>query len=90
MSDLVFGDAIELDGLVYGIDLGTTYSCIASYDGQNVEVILNKENEFTTPSVVSYEDPTHVVVGSGAKERAVIVPDNTISFVKSWINFPVS
>lgn len=82
MSDLVFGDAIELDGLVYGIDLGTTYSCIASYDGQNVEVILNKENEFTTPSVVSYEDPTHVVVGSGAKERAVIVPDKTISFVK--------
>lgn len=68
---------------VYGIDLGTTYSCIATIDENGAKVIPNKESEFTTPSVVNFADPTMVVVGAVAKENAVIDPQNTVSLVKT-------
>lgn len=68
---------------VYGIDLGTTYSCIATVDENGAKVIPNKESEFTTPSVVNFADPTMVVVGAVAKENAVIDPQNTVSLVKT-------
>ncbi len=69
---------------VYGIDLGTTYSCIATVDENGeAKVIQNKESEFTTPSVVNFADPTMVMVGSAAKENAVVDPDNTVSLVKT-------
>lgn len=68
---------------VYGIDLGTTYSCIATVDENGARVIANKESEFTTPSVVNFADPTMVVVGAVAKENAVIDPQNTVSLVKT-------
>lgn len=68
---------------VYGIDLGTTYSCIATIDENGAKVIPNKESEFTTPSVVNFADPTMVVVGAVAKDNAVIDPQNTISLVKT-------
>ncbi len=68
---------------VYGIDLGTTYSCIATVDEKGAKVIPNKESEFTTPSVVNFANPTTVVVGAVAKEYAVIDPQNTVSLVKT-------
>ena len=68
---------------VYGIDLGTTYSCIATVDENGAKVIPNKESEFTTPSVVNFADPTMVVVGAVAKDNAVIDPQNTVSLVKT-------
>ena len=69
---------------VYGIDLGTTYSCIAYVDATGrATVISNAEGTNTTPSVVNFASPTQVVVGQVAKENAVIDPVNTISLVKT-------
>jgi len=68
---------------VYGIDLGTTYSCIAQVDEHGKPVVLNNaENESTTPSVVFFETESNVVVGKPAKEVAAIYPDRCVSAVK--------
>ena len=49
---------------VYGIDLGTTYSCIAQVDKFDQAIVLrNFEGDATTPSAVYFEDMDHVVVG---------------------------
>lgn len=69
---------------VFGIDLGTTYSCIAYVDETGrATVINNAEGTNTTPSVVNFAGSNQVVVGQVAKENAVIDPDNTISLVKT-------
>ena len=69
---------------VFGIDLGTTYSCVAYVDDTGrATVINNSEGTNTTPSVVNFASPTQVVVGQVAKENAVIDPQNTISLVKT-------
>ena len=69
---------------VFGIDLGTTYSCIAYVDETGrATVINNLEDTNTTPSVVNFANPMQVVVGQVAKETAVIDPNNTISLVKT-------
>jgi molecular chaperone DnaK len=68
---------------VYGIDLGTTYSCISYVDEHGKPVVVaNAENETTTPSVVWFESPENVVVGSAAKEMTVIHKDRVISTIK--------
>jgi molecular chaperone DnaK len=68
---------------VFGIDLGTTYSCIAHVDeyGRPV-VIINADSQPTTPSVVLFDSPTDVVVGVQAKRQARIRPDDVASLVK--------
>jgi molecular chaperone DnaK (HSP70) len=67
----------------YGIDLGTTYSCIAYVDefGKPV-VIKTREGEDTLPSVVWFSSPDNVVVGRTAKSSALLEPDSVISLVK--------
>lgn len=73
---------------IYGIDLGTTYSCIAfQNENGNSEICENLEGNSTTPSVVRLplEEEDDVVVGQTAKDSAVIYPENTISFVKNKI-----
>ncbi|WP_214023907.1 Hsp70 family protein [Methanosarcina hadiensis] len=71
---------------VYGIDLGTTYSCIAYVDESGrANIIKNLEGTNTTPSVVNFASPNQVVVGQVAKESAVIDPNNTVSLVKTLI-----
>jgi molecular chaperone DnaK (HSP70) len=68
---------------VYGIDLGTTYSCIAYQDENGRPVVLkNRDNDNTTPSVVQFPDEGGVIVGKQAKETGVMYPDHTIAFVK--------
>ncbi|MDX6739358.1 Hsp70 family protein [Actinocorallia sp. A-T 12471] len=68
---------------VYGIDLGTTYSCIASIDDVGRPTVLrNLEGTDTTPSVVYFESGSNVVVGATAKDTAVIDPDNVVSLIK--------
>lgn len=79
---------------IFGIDLGTTYSCIAYVDESGRAVVVkNQEGTNTTPSVVNFASPTQVVVGQIAKENAVIDPQNTVSLVKTLIgksNFAIS
>lgn len=66
-----------------GIDLGTTYSCMAYMnDVGEAEVIPNLEGSNVTPSVVYFESADNVVVGETAKENSVLEPKATISLVK--------
>ncbi len=67
----------------YGIDLGTTYSCVASVDDTGRATITkNMMGNDTTPSVVYFESPTNVVVGEEAKNTAVLFPEHVVSLVK--------
>ena len=72
-----------MERLVFGIDLGTTYSCISYIDefGRPV-VVSNKDNAPTTPSVVLFESETNHIVGRQAKRQAEVKPDETIQLVK--------
>ena len=68
---------------VFGIDLGTTYSCIARVDETaRAELIKNFEGEYITPSVVLF-DGDHVIVGSQAKAESVLNPKTTSMLVKT-------
>ena len=73
---------------VYGIDLGTTYSCIAKVeeggDGK-ATVFMNHEGELTTPSVIYFESDSNVVVGQVAKDSMEMEPEKTVAFVKRHI-----
>jgi molecular chaperone DnaK len=67
----------------YGIDLGTTNSCIAYVDDTGRPVVLKSAvGEDTTPSVVYFESPENVVVGRQAKDSALLVPDLVVELVK--------
>ncbi len=71
---------------VFGIDLGTTYSCIAYVDEFGKSVVLkNSEGNNTTPSVVYYESIDNIIVGDEAKNMLPVEPDSTIAFVKRRI-----
>lgn len=74
---------------VYGIDLGTTYSCIAHVDEHGKPVVLqNAEGDSTTPSVVFFESKDNVVVGQAAKEVVSIHTDLCVSTVKRAMGDP--
>jgi molecular chaperone DnaK len=74
---------------VYGIDLGTTYSCIAYVDEHGKPVVLsNSEGQPTTPSVVFFEAPGNIVVGTTAKDVAVLNKDRVVSTVKRVMGDP--
>jgi molecular chaperone DnaK (HSP70) len=74
---------------VLGIDLGTTYSCVSVIDQSGKPVVLkNSEGELTTPSVVFFESPNSVIVGTSAKESAKLYPGDVVSFVKRSIGRP--
>lgn len=67
---------------IYGIDLGTTYSCISYVDEYGRPVVVpNAENERITPSVVFF-DADNVIVGDVAKENSKMYPEDVVSFVK--------
>jgi molecular chaperone DnaK len=75
---------------VFGIDLGTTYSCIAVVDEQSGQpsLIANAEGDVTTPSVVYFEDSRTRVVGKEARNTAVLEPDRVVDMVKRSIGAP--
>ena len=69
-------------GKVIGIDLGTTNSCVAVYEGGEPIVIPNPEGARTTPSVVAFSKNGERMVGQVAKRQAVTNPDRTVSSIK--------
>src|SRR5215218_4927248 len=71
-------------GRIIGIDLGTTYSCVAYFNEKKgtFEVLPSKQGQQTTPSVVSMNKSGEVVVGETAKRQALINPENTIAEIK--------
>jgi hypothetical protein len=60
---------------------GTTYSCVATYEGNNVEIIANEQGSFTTPSYVSFNEKERLI-GEAAKNQAAMNPRNTIFDIK--------
>ena len=75
---------------VFGIDLGTTYSCIAVVDELSGKpyVIPNAEGDLATPSVVYFEDAENRAVGKEAKNVAVMEPDRVVEMVKRDMGTP--
>jgi molecular chaperone DnaK len=70
---------------IIGIDLGTTNSCVAVMEGDEVKVIENSEGDRTTPSIVAYADDNEILVGKSAKRQAVTNPENTLFAIKRLI-----
>ncbi len=69
-------------GKIIGIDLGTTNSCVAVFEGGEPIVITNPEGARTTPSVVAFTKTGERLVGQVAKRQAVTNPDKTIASIK--------
>ncbi|EAY89452.1 hypothetical protein OsI_10985 [Oryza sativa Indica Group] len=72
------------DGPAVGIDLGTTYSCVAVWRRGRVEVIPNDQGNLTTPSCVAFTD-TWRLIGDAALNQAAMNPLNTIFDAKRLI-----
>src|SRR5690349_14778882 len=70
---------------VIGIDLGTTFSCVAVMEGGKAKVIENPEGARTTPSVVAFASSGEVLVGQPARRQAITNPENTIFAIKRLI-----
>ncbi len=69
-------------GKIIGIDLGTTNSCVAVYEGSEPIVIPNPEGARTTPSVVGFSKTGERMIGQVAKRQAITNPDRTIMSIK--------
>jgi len=72
-------------GKVIGIDLGTTNSCVALYEGREPTIIANAEGARTTPSIVAFTPAGERLVGQIAKRQAITNPEHTIFAVKRLI-----
>jgi len=68
-----------------GIDLGTTNSCVAVFEGGEPTVLENSEGGRTTPSVVAFTEGGDRLVGTVAKRQAVMNPENTIFSIKRFM-----
>src|SRR3970282_411388 len=70
---------------VIGIDLGTTFSCVAIMSGGDPVVIPNAEGSRITPSVVGFTDKGEQLVGQIARRQAITNPENTVFSIKRLI-----
>ena len=67
-----------------GIDLGTSYCCAGIWKNDRVEILMNEEGDFKTPSYVSFYDTEHLV-GEGAKNLAATNADNVVFSAKRLV-----
>ena len=72
-------------GKVIGIDLGTTNSCVAVFEGSEPVVIANSEGKRTTPSVIGFVKDGDRKVGDPAKRQAITNPKNTVYSIKRFM-----
>ena len=72
-------------GKIIGIDLGTTNSCVAVFEGNEPVVIANSEGKRTTPSVVGFVENGERKVGDPAKRQAITNPKKTVYSIKRFM-----
>ncbi len=72
-------------GKIIGIDLGTTNSCVAVFEGNEPVVIANSEGKRTTPSVIGFVDGGERKIGDPAKRQAITNPQKTIYSIKRFM-----
>ncbi len=72
-------------GKIIGIDLGTTNSCVAVFEGNEPVVIANSEGKRTTPSVVAFVDNGERKIGDPAKRQAITNPKRTVYSIKRFM-----
>ena len=72
-------------GKIIGIDLGTTNSCVAVFEGNEPVVIANSEGKRTTPSVVGFVEGGERKVGDPAKRQAITNPEKTVYSIKRFM-----
>ncbi|UKK48934.1 molecular chaperone DnaK [Prevotella sp. E9-3] len=72
-------------GKIIGIDLGTTNSCVAVFEGNEPVVIANSEGKRTTPSVVGFVDGGERKIGDPAKRQAITNPQKTVYSIKRFM-----
>ena len=72
-------------GKIIGIDLGTTNSCVAVFEGNEPVVIANSEGKRTTPSVVGFMDNGERKIGDPAKRQAITNPKKTVYSIKRFM-----
>lgn len=72
-------------GKIIGIDLGTTNSCVAVFEGNEPVVIANSEGKRTTPSIVGFVEGGERKVGDPAKRQAITNPKNTVYSIKRFM-----
>ncbi|CAN7251983.1 Hsp70 family protein [Rhizobium sp. LjRoot254] len=70
---------------ILGIDLGTTNSLIGVFEDGKARLVRNAHDSFLTPSAVAVNKAGEIVVGAGAREMALVDPDNAVMSFKRWM-----